>query len=73
MSTKIQRRNPWIRVINKQGFHENRFRYDGYQRPKHEVFGVVATIRSSRTYKGEFIREFKRQTPVWRRGRIPPP
>jgi hypothetical protein len=30
-------------------------------RPKHELFGVVAAIRSSRSYKREFIREFVRE------------
>jgi hypothetical protein len=28
-------------------------------RPKHELFGVVAAIRSYRSYEMEFIREFK--------------
>jgi hypothetical protein len=35
-----------------------RFRYNGYKRPNHKVFGVVAPVRCSRSYKREFIREF---------------
>jgi hypothetical protein len=38
----------------------SRFRYNGYRRPNHEVFGVVAPIRSTRRYKREFTREFKK-------------
>jgi hypothetical protein len=35
-----------------------RFHYNGYRRPIDELFSVVAYIRSFRTYKREFIREF---------------
>jgi hypothetical protein len=47
---------PWKSILG----ITRRFCYSGYQRPKHEMFGVVANILSSRIYKGEFIREFER-------------
>jgi hypothetical protein len=36
-------------------------------RPKHELFGVVAAIRYTRSYKREFIREFESETFIRKR------
>jgi hypothetical protein len=50
MSKKIQQKFLWIRVINKKDFHgiTRRFSYNGYNRSKHELLGVVVDIRFSK-------------------------
>jgi hypothetical protein len=58
----IQQKFPWTREITKRDFQGNRLLGSPGvsaamdKRPKDEVFGVVSSIRFSRSYKREFIR-----------------